>query len=669
MFVSSFENVTEKQNIMNQNTYSPKSKILFLYGFMVFIVTGLLVRLVDTQLIQGDSFSKLADNNRMYIVSEPEQRGVFLDRYSDPLVFNKPIYYKLDSSQSLYSEKTRIDREEALKLMANDPDSIRIEHEREYRYPESTSHVLGYIGNVTVDDLLSDSSRHISDKIGKMGLELEMQDFLKGTKGFKKFEINAMGEKQHLVVQEDGVSGYSIKTTIDPYLSEVALNALGEKLGSVIILDGETGNVLALVSTPTFDLSYFSESENTQEGELERVRKIQSYFSHPQKLFFNRAVSGAYPPGSVFKLVTAMAGLENDKITSETTVKDEGVLKVGEYSYANWYFTQHGKVEGDINLQRSLARSNDIFFYKVAEWVGPEKLKEMAELFGLGKKTGIQLQAETKGLIPDPEWKQRILGERWFLGNTYHFGIGQGDLLVSPIQVAQMVQGITNKGTLCSPTIVSDEFKTGYLEDSKCGEVGVLRENLDLVIKGMLDACSSGGTGFPFFSYNERVRDPSLNPYDEINNGAVACKTGTSEFGGADDRGYRNTHAWFTASFGTRELVSELGKIDFVEEDNSDEELGDPDDLEKLDEAGESDNLADRTGNNQENKQLTQKETWRKNIKEQGFPENLVIVVLVESDEVNPYREGSKDAGPVAKEIFDWMFGDVVDGVGGNLVD
>jgi penicillin-binding protein 2 len=629
---------------MNNKSYSPKNKILFLYALMVFIVTGLLVRLVDTQILNGEDYARLAQNNRMYIVTDPEQRGVLLDRYSDPLVFNKPIYYKLDSSESLYSNKTRIDKEEAIKIMSEDFDAIRIEHEREYRYPVSTSHILGYIGSVSVNDLIQDSSMKISDKIGKMGLELEMQDFLKGEKGYKKFEINALGEKQHLVVHEEGVPGSSIKTTIDPYLSEVALRALGEKLGSVVILDGTTGDVLALVSTPTFDLSYFSETQNNSKGELERVRKIQSFFSHPQKLFFNRAVSGAYPPGSVFKLVTAMAGLENDKISSSTTVKDEGVLKVGEYSYANWYFTQHGKVEGEINLQKSLARSNDIYFYKVAEWVGPERIKEMAELFGFGKKTGIQLQAETAGLIPDPEWKQRILGERWFLGNTYHFGIGQGDLLVSPIQVAQMVQGMTNKGTICSPTIISDDFKTGYLKDSRCGEVGVLRENLDLVMKGMLDACSSGGTGSPFFRYNDKVRDPSLNPYDEIHNGAVACKTGTSEFGGADSRGYRRTHAWFAASFGTSELLRELDQVKENEASLANLEVTDP--------ASEE--------------QIIQKEMWRNNIKEQGFPKNLVVVVLVESDEVNLYREGSKDAGPVAKEIFDWMFADVVENVGNN---
>lgn len=647
---------------MKQQKYSNRGKILFLYGFMVFIVTSLCIRLIDTQIVNGKLFADLADGNRMYIVSEPEERGVLLDRYLEPLVFNKPVYYKLDTSDTLYSEKQRISREEALQIMATDPDLIRVEHEREYRYPESLAHVIGYIGSVTADDLLADSSLHISDKIGKIGLEYKLQDFLKGENGFKKFEINAMGEKQHLVAEDLGIEGQSVPTTIDPYLSEVAYKAMGDKLGSVVILDGETGEVLSLVSTPGFDLRYFAESQGTTEGEVERIKKIQSFFSHPQKLFFNRAVSGAYPPGSVFKLITALSGLENQKITANTTVRDEGVLEVGEYSYANWYFTQYGRVEGDINLEKSIARSNDIFFYKVAEWVGPEKIKEMAELFGLGKKTGVQLQAESEGLIPDPEWKQATLGERWFLGNTYHFGIGQGDLLVSPIQIAQMVQGITNKGTLCAPTLVKDSFKLGYVSEDRCGEVGVLRENLDIVVKGMLDACSTGGTGFPFFSYNTKVRNPESNAYDEIDAGAVACKTGTSEFGAADSRGYRKTHGWFVASFGTKNLIDELKKQYSDEVGSEETDLVSSDEAELASESA----VVVSSGENSATAR-SDKQSWRENVIKNGFPEKLVIVVLVESDEVNPYKEGSKDAGPVAKEIFDWMFSDVSGLVGQDL--
>jgi penicillin-binding protein 2 len=616
--------------------YSPTYRVLFLYSFFVFVMSGLVVRLIDTQILSGKSFAVLAEQNKTYVVNQPEQRGVILDRYSDPMVFNKPIYYQLDSSESLYSEKTRISREEALQLMAQDPDLIRIEHEREYLYPQALSHVLGYIGSVSVEDLFSDSSIKISDKIGKMGLELHLQDYLKGINGYQKFEIDSMGVKQHLVAEEVGLPGQSIQTTIDPYLSQVAFEAMADKLGSVVILDAETGEVLTLISTPTFDLSTFGESTPTQEGEIERAKTIQAYFSHPQKLFFNRAISGAYPPGSVFKLMTALAGLENQKITSETTVLDEGVLEVGDFSYANWYFTQYGRTEGNISLQKAIARSNDIYFYKVAEWVGPEKLKEMAQMFGLGKPTGIQLISETSGLIPSPEWKQRVLGERWFLGNTYHFGIGQGDLLVSPIQIAQMVQGIANKGTICSPSLLSRDFKKNQiLTDDTCGEVGVLRENLDLVVKGMLDACSSGGTGFPFFLYNDQVRNPSLNAYDEIDLGAVACKTGTSEFGPADEQGYRKTHGWFVATFGTQELINSLMS---QEQNQADQVATDSGEL-------QTQNLKDK---------------WLAGVLKSGFPKKLVIAVLVESDEVNPFQEGSRDAGPVVKQIFDWMFADVV---------
>lgn len=631
-----------------EKKYNPRFKIATLYGLLFFLMSGLVVRLVDTQLIKGSVFAQRADNNRMYRVYEPEKRGVFLDRYNDPLVYNKPIYYKLETAESLYSEQSRISREEALQTLIKNPDLIRIEHEREYLYPESLSHVLGYIGNVSGEELLADSSLHISDKIGKMGLEKEFQSYLKGTKGYQQFEINALGEKQHLVVQEPGVSGQAVTTTIDPYLAEVSLEAMGDKRGSVIILDAENGEVLSLVTTPTFNAVALSESTNSPETERERVAKIQSFFSHPQKLFFNRAVSGAYPPGSVFKLITALAGLEDNKITKDTTVIDEGVLQVGEYSYANWYYTQYGRIEGEIGLVQSLARSNDIFFYKAAEWVGPEKIKEMAQNFGLGEKTGIELSSETKGIIPDPEWKQRVVGERWFLGNTYHFGIGQGDLLASPIQIAQMTQSIANKGTLCSPTLITNEFTQGANRPDRCGEVGVLQENLELVVAGMLDACSSGGTGFPFFSHNAVYRNTDLSVYDQINAGAVACKTGTSEFGPADSSGYRDTHGWFVSIFGTQRLLSSA-----LESATKEENL-------QLEEVKESSTEAttQTAAENNLNVLQTNKEKWLDRVKEHGFPKKIVIVVLVESDETNNFREGSKDAGPVAKFIFDWMFPD-----------
>lgn len=604
-----------------------------IYAVTAFIFITFWLRLIDVQLLQGDTFAQFANNNRTFSVEQPEERGVFLDRYGDPLVYNSPIYYKLDSNETLYSERKRITRDEALESLSQDADSVQIEYERMYLYPQALAPTLGYIGAVTVDDLLTDTSLHISDKIGKMGLELQFQSLLRGVKGAKKYEINALGEKQKLLAEDEGRVGNTLSTSIDPYLSQIAFEAMGEAKGAVVIMDADTGEVLSLVSTPTFDVNYLSQSKTNQEEEQSRVDMVRSFFSHPQKLFFNRAVSGQYPPGSVFKVITSLAGLEDKKITSDTTVDDEGVLVVGEYKYANWYFTQFGRTEGLISLVKAIARSNDTYFYKVAEWVGPEKIKEMSLLFGLGKKTNIELQSETMGLIPDPEWKQLAIGERWFLGNTYHLGIGQGDLLVSPIQVAQMIQAIANEGTLCQPSLVSTNIGDGGVlaekelaQKKNCKEVGVLPENLELVVRGMLDACSVGGTGFPFFIHNSQYRHAELDAFSQIEQGAVACKTGTSEFGGTDSRGYRKTHGWFVAIIGTQPLIDAESKVEETATISADL------------------------------KNQTLKQAWRQKVKAAGFPKKLVVVALVESDELNPYKEGSKDAGPVVKKIFDWMF-------------
>jgi penicillin-binding protein 2 len=661
-----------------------KDKLII--GFVTFIFVTLIFRLVDIQLLNGKSFEKLADNNKTYRVNLPEERGVFLDRYNRPLVYNKPVYFKLDSADSLYSEKTRINHDQALDIMSQDSDLIRMELERMYLYPKSISHVLGYIGSVSVEDLDEDSSLYISDKIGKFGLEKEFQDFLKGSKGSKIFEINALGEKQRLIAEEKGFPGKNIPTTLDPYLSEISLSAMGDNKGAVVILDASNSEVLSLVSTPAFDNSTLSESFSDEKLERKRMLDITDSFTNPQKLFFNRAISGAYPPGSIFKIITALAGLEGKKIDKDTSVLDEGVLKVGEYSYANWYFTQFGRKEGDISLLRAISRSNDIYFYKVAEWVGPEKLREMAELFSLGQKTGIQLQSEVLGVIPDPEWKQRVIGERWFLGNTYHMGIGQGNILVSPIQIAQMVQGVANNGNLCKATLIKDSFGESGMGllgvgsifgQSRCGEVGVLEENTELVLQGMLDACSAGGTGFPFFNYNseilgDRDNDVSRNGVgsdeelesdfgaggsvnDLINKGAVACKTGTSEFGGVDENGYRNTHAWFAAVVGTKDLVKEAiesrKKTLLDELENGGEIVGGGEESVQLGENEASGDANEKEGG-------INRDLWLDGVEKYGFPDKIVILVLVESDEINPHKEGSKDAGPVAKEIFDWVRGE-----------
>jgi penicillin-binding protein 2 len=226
--------------------------------------------------------------------------------------------------------------------------------------------------------------------------------------------------------------------------------------------------------------------------------------------------------------VTATAGLEEGKITKETLINDPGIIKIGPFSYRNWYFSQYGKTEGEINIVRALKRSTDTFFYKVGEWLGARQLSNWARNFGLGQKTGIDLPGETGGLVPDPEWKKEANGEPWFLGNTYHFAIGQADLVTTPLQVNMMTAVIANNGRFCRPQIVKDDFQEKDKRRAvSCRDLKLEKETLQLIKEGMAEACSSGGTASPLFD---------LEPQ-------VACKTGTAEFGDPKDR----THAWLTA--------------------------------------------------------------------------------------------------------------------------
>ena len=272
----------------------------------------------------------------------------------------------------------------------------------------------------------------------------------------------------------------------------------------VVVSDVGTGEILALVSSPSFDPGRPAE-----------------FVDRPEKPFFNRAVGGEYPPGSVFKLVTAVAGLEEGKVTETTQIEDTGEIRVGEFRYSNWYFDQYGRKEGALNLVGGLRRSNDIFFYRVGEAVGPEKLAEWARRLGLGKATGWELGGEGAGLVPDPAWKEKFKGERWWLGNTYHMAIGQGDVAVTPLQV-NMLTGVVGTGRLCRPEIIFN-FQFSIFN---CEDLGISEKTLELVRQGMTEACLPGGTAFPLFGWEPQV----------------ACKTGTAQHGGKETL----PHAWFT---------------------------------------------------------------------------------------------------------------------------
>jgi penicillin-binding protein 2 len=604
-------------------------RIFLLIGFALISGAIMLVRLFHLQVVAGDQYVEMVDANRFFTVTLPKERGTLVDRYGNQLVFNEATYFQRKYPDKLYGEVVPITREAALPLLATDAAQVAIAARRWYPLGSAAAHILGYTGPVTADDIKANPTRKANEVIGKFGLERAYEELLMGLSSRQIYEVTALGKKNRLLRTELGRPGSSLTTTLDPFLMMIAQQAMGEKTGAVVLQDAQTGAVLALISTPSFDPNLMSRRESDPLKEQERREKVREFFSSPQQLFFNRAIAGAYPPGSVFKLITALGGLESGKFDASTTVEDAGTLQVGEYSYANWYFSQYGRTEGSISLQRALARSNDIYFYKAAEWMGPEKLAEFARLFGYGSKTGLELSGEAAGFVPTPAWKEEQQGEKWYLGNSYHFGIGQGDLLVTPLQVSQMSQAIANHGVLCQPSLLAMDAK-------QCRSLGVAEEHLETVLGGMIAACSTGGTAFPFFPWNSEVATEETAPtaYQQLGLGAVACKTGTAEFGVNTALNKKKTHGWFTMTVSTEAVLnsptaSQSATVAAPVRKPADTHLPD---------------YADYA-------------TWLRQLEKNNFPEFITITVLVESDEANPYREGSRDAAPVAKMIMDWMGG------------
>jgi penicillin-binding protein 2 len=506
-------------------------RLYFFYGLLIIGLLLLVGRLFELQIIFGAKNRNLAEGNRIKKEILPAPRGMIYDRQGKELVHNIPIYRKKVEGDQCEAGKKEcfvlIDREEALKMEARgEQQNLRVDIGREYLYKEALTHVLGYLGEANQDEVAKGQFR-LGDLVGRGGIEQQYDHLLRGQDGGEIYEVDAQGKKIRQIGRTEPIPGQDLHLSLEADLTKLAWESLEGKSGAVVGSDPKTGQILILTSSPSFDPNLMNQAKDKNASDFQDYQeKLQSLFADPQKPFLNRVLSGAYPPGSTFKIVTATAGLEEGKIDSETLWNDTGEIRVGEYSYKNWYFTQYGRTEGEINVVGALKRSTDTFFYKVGEWVGPTRLSAWAKAFGLGQKTQIDLPGEVEGLVPSPDWKEER-GERWFLGNTYHFAIGQGDLLATPLQINFLTNVMASNGRLCQPQVLKSEDKK-----DNCRDLKLKKETLFLVTEGMKEVCSLGGTAFPFFEFSPQV----------------GCKTGTAEFGDPQDK----THAWFTA-FGSWE--------------------------------------------------------------------------------------------------------------------
>jgi len=417
-------------------------------------------------LAEGAGARLRADGNRVEMKRLPAPRGIIYDRNGEAVTRNVP---------------------------GAEPDKIK----REYSDGVSLAHLLGYVG---------ESGEELGRIEGMMGVEKWQDDKLRGSDGAEIIETGADGSILRKLGRSEPVAGETVKLTVDGGLQRRIMAAMGGRTGAVVVSVPDTGEILGLVSSPSFDPGRVSEFINDEASPM-----------------FNRATAGLYPPGSVFKLVTAVAGLEEGKLTGLTEIEDTGEIRVGEFRYGNWYFDQYGRKEGRINIVKALGRSNDIFFYQVGQMVGAQGLADWAKRLGLGESLALGWAAEASGLVPDPAWKETVKGERWFLGNTYHMAIGQGDLGVTPLQINMLTGAIGNGGKLCKPQIIFDDQ---FSISNNCGDLRISQETLELISQGMVTSCATGGVAFPLFDFI-----PS-----------VACKTGTAQHGGEETL----PHAWIT---------------------------------------------------------------------------------------------------------------------------
>lgn len=488
-----------------------------------FIMLIIIFRLYSLQVYQADRYKTLADKNRISTRILIPHRGRIYDRNNTPLAINQQNFQALivaeqttsvDETLSAFSKvmpltesdierikkdlkknksfvpikvKDNLTWEEMSKIQLHSSDlpGIFIDEGllRYYPYGELTAHILGYVSYVAKEDFNKDSDPllEVPDfRIGRKGIEKMFEKTLRGKGGNLKLEVNAYGRIMQEIERVDGVSGEDITLSIDVRLQKKAHELFKEESGAAIILDVESGEILAFSSFPSFNPNLFIQGISTKEWqELERNEK---------KPLSNKAVSGQYSPGSTFKMIVALAALNDNIINQNSAETCYGKISLGNHIFHCWKKHGHGR----INIIEAIQHSCDIFFYIISQKLGIDKISNMAKKFGLGEKTNIGFDDERSGLIPNREWKLRVYGETWQQGESMISGIGQGYILTTPIQLAKMTAMIANNGKEINPTFIKKE----EVEKNPV-YIPIPKRYFDIVKTGMYDVMNKqGGTAF-----------------------------------------------------------------------------------------------------------------------------------------------------------------------------
>ena len=520
---------------------SIRRRALLVGGVQIGLMGLLAGRLVQLQVFEGERYWRRAEDNRTSERLLAPERGEILDRRGRPLARNRETYRLLlvpekagpiDAALDAVARVSMLDataRERVLRAVSKQPgfepvvvlddlsweemarlsltiaerDGIftRATQRRIYPLGSAAAHTVGYVGRVSQKDLARSevpSLLRMPDfRIGKTGVERTQDETLRGTAGARLVEITSTGRQRRELGRQEGLSGETLKLTLDAGLQMFAAGLFKEQTGAAVLMDVENGGLLASVSSPSFDPGTF------HDGIADR-RDWMAIANHPLHPLSNRAVSGQYAPGSTFKVAVALAALESRAVSADQRFFCNGVHELGTGRFHCWRRGGHGHVD----LFKALQQSCDIYFYEIAQRTGIDRIAAMARKLGLGAPTGVELPGERGGLIPTKAWKQEARNESWHVGETLIAGIGQGYVLATPIQLATMTARLANGADAVLPRLIGGETAPR--------ELGIDSRYLRVVRRGLAAVTGSRrGT-----AWKARIEEAGFE---------MAGKTGTSQ--------------------------------------------------------------------------------------------------------------------------------------------
>ena len=528
-------------------------RTLLLGGAQAVLLSALAGRLYQLQVLETQRFATLAEENRINLRLLPPSRGLIFDRSGQPLAINRNNFRAMATSDRGRGAEVLVDRldqilnigeternrllrelrrsrnaqlsvvrenlgwEEVARLEFNAPDLpgvfIDLGQTRDYPEGELMSHIIGYTGRVADEDLAGRDDPVLqlaTMRFGKKGAERAFEDDLRGRAGAVQVEVNSVGRVVRELDRTEGQPGSNALLTIDLDLQRFAAERIKEhQSGSIVVLDVITGDVLAMVSTPGFDPNTFA--RGITQGEWREL------LESPERPLNNKAINGVYPPGSTYKMVTALAALESKAIDPWTVLPCVGHLTLGDIKFHCWLKNGHG----GLSVVQAIAQSCDCFFYEAARRAGVDRISEVATKLGFGRQSELGLPGESAGLQPTRAWKQEKYSKPWQHGDTFNLGIGQGYMNCTPLQLAIMTARIANGGYEVQPNLLlakatpREELSPPPTRDKPTApSLRISPQNMALVREGMIQVVAAGTAS------QLRMRDPAL---------AFAGKTGTAQ--------------------------------------------------------------------------------------------------------------------------------------------